>query len=197
MTRFAAVALLAVLSAPAVETAALAQQQQLPPIAYIQPLSPQELRAVQDRLHQAGAYNGAIDGMWGQDSEQALQQFQQTHQLQVTGQMNAATATMLGLDPAQLLRMPPGEASTAPPAGAGAAPPPIRLGPDAIRNVQGQLQRLGFYNGTLDGQWGPGTQEAITRLQQNHNLPATGRLDPATVSAMGLNPANPGLPPPH
>ncbi len=187
MTRFAIAAVVAALAAPAAFDPAAAQSPP-PPLAFVQPLAPPALRAVQDRLHQMGAYQGAVDGNWGPDSEGALQQFQQTHNLQVTGQMNPGTAAVLGLNPVELLQLP-----GAPPAD---RPAPIRLGQDAIRNIQTQLQRLGFYTGALDGAWGPGTQSAISRLQQNHGIQPTGRLDPQTVSAMGLDPNNPGAPPP-
>jgi len=58
---------------------------------------------VQQRLHSAGAYNGAVDGVWGPDSAAALQQYQSSHQLQVTGQLNQATAASLGVDLGALL----------------------------------------------------------------------------------------------
>lgn len=208
MPRISAAVVMAVLAAPALILPAAAQ---MPPgLSFIQPLTPPVVREVQDRLHQMGLYQGRVDGNWGPDSEAALQQFQQTHNLLVTGQMNPGTAEVLGLNPTDLLQLPapaggePPQVVTMPQAGQTPPPPasgqttqpaPIRLGPDAIRNIQTQLQKLGFYNGALDGAWGPGTQGAITRLQQNHNLPQTGRLDPATVSAMGLDPYNPGAPP--
>jgi peptidoglycan hydrolase-like protein with peptidoglycan-binding domain len=160
--------------------------QQPPPLAYVQPIAPPGLRAVQDALNRAGIYAGAVDGAWGQDSQAALQQFQQGHGLQVTGQMNPATAQALGLDPARLLQI----------ASAPVQPPPMRLGPQAIRNIQGRLQQLGYYQGGVDGDWGPGTEAAIARLQQERGIQPTGQLNPPTVSAMGLNPNDPGAPAP-
>jgi len=73
------------------------------PLAYVQPVPPPAVQAVQEHLRSAGAYNGAADGVWGPDSVAALQRFQASHQLQVTGQLNQATAATLGLDPAVLL----------------------------------------------------------------------------------------------
>ena len=64
-----------------------------PPLAYVQPLPSAAVQAVQDRLRQAGSYTGRIDGIWGADSEAALERFQQAHQLQVTGQLNQSTAS--------------------------------------------------------------------------------------------------------
>ena len=77
------------------------------PLAYVQPLPGPAVQSVQERLRQAGVYAGRIDGVWGADSQAALERFQQAHQLQVTGQLNQATAATLGLDPSALLTMPP------------------------------------------------------------------------------------------
>src|SRR6202043_2523672 len=69
--------------------------QTAPPLAYVQPVPPAAVKAVQDHLRMAGAYNGAADGVWGPDSNAALQRFQASHQLQVTGQLNQATVEAL------------------------------------------------------------------------------------------------------
>ncbi|HEY0419208.1 MAG TPA: peptidoglycan-binding domain-containing protein, partial [Acetobacteraceae bacterium] len=54
--------------------------QPVPPLTYVQPLSPQAVQSVQDKLRQAGVYSGVSDGVWGPDSAVALQRFQQSHQ---------------------------------------------------------------------------------------------------------------------
>jgi N-acetylmuramoyl-L-alanine amidase len=117
-----------------------AAQPAAPPLAYVQPLPSAAVQNVQDRLRQAGVYTGRIDGIWGADSQAALERFQQAHQLQVTGQLNQATAATLGLDPGALV---------ATPAAAPAAPPPPadRLLPGSVRAVQARLGSLGFYSG--------------------------------------------------
>jgi len=152
-----------------------------PPLAYVQPLPPQSVQQVQDRLRQAGAYSGNIDGIWGSDSQSALERYQQSHQLQVTGQLNQATAATLGLDPGSLL-----SASTA--ASVPPLPPSDQLRPASVRAIQARLRSLGFYNGAVDGVWGGSTQAAIERFQQGRGLQPNGQLNPATVTAMGLAP---------
>lgn len=152
------------------------------PLAYVQPLSPQSVQAVQDKLRQAGAYTGNVDGIWGADSEAALQHFQQTHQLQVTGQMNQATAATLGIDPGTLIAAAqPAPTASAPPAGE-------TLRPRSIRAIQTRLRALNFYNGAIDGVWGQSTQSAIERFQQGRGLQPNGQLNPATIAALGLSP---------
>jgi peptidoglycan hydrolase-like protein with peptidoglycan-binding domain len=158
-----------------------AAQQTLPALAYVQPLPGPSVQSVQDRLRQAGVYNGRIDGIWGADSQAALERFQQAHQLQVTGQLNQATAATLGLDPNALLATP--VAVPAPP------PPPVdHLLPTSVRAVQARLRTLGFYGGAVDGVWGEGTEVAIQNFQRGRGLQPDGQLGPATVTALGLAP---------
>jgi peptidoglycan hydrolase-like protein with peptidoglycan-binding domain len=168
-----------------------AQAQTTPPLAYVQPLPQASVQAVQDRLRNAGSYTGQADGMWGPDSALALQRFQQTHQLQVTGQMNQATAATLGIDPGTLMASAQPVAATsavAPPVMAPSVPPNDQLRPASVRAVQARLGSLGFYRGNVDGVWGQSTQSAIQSFQQGRGLQPNGQLNPATVSAMGLAP---------
>jgi peptidoglycan hydrolase-like protein with peptidoglycan-binding domain len=155
--------------------------QTAPPLAYIQPVPPAAVKAVQDHLRMAGAYNGAADGVWGPDSNAALQRFQASHQLQVTGQLNQATVEALGLDPAGLLGIQ--QAAVPPP-----LPPAETLQPSSVRAIQERLRSLGFYRGAIDGVWGQSTESAVVQFQQNRGLQPNGQLDPATVNAMGLPP---------
>ena len=167
---------------------ASAQQAAAPALAYSQPLAPAAVMRVQERLRDRGAYQGRVDGIWGPDSQQALERFQQASGLQVTGQLNQATAATLGLEPAALLAARGGAPATGAEAGAAAALSGP-LGPRAVRQVQQRLRALGFYRGGVDGMWGAGTQAALERFQQGRGLQANGQLNPATAQALGLDPA--------
>ena len=152
-------------------------------LSYVQPLSSAGTAAVQQKLKDAGVYAGRTDGVWGRDSSTALERYQRRQGLQITGQLNPATATTLGVSPADLLP-PPGAAAAAP---ATAAEP---LAPDVVRTIQTRLRGLGFYPGGIDGIWGPSMQTALQRFQQGRGLQATGQLNPATITALGLDPNN-------
>ena len=89
------------------------------PLYYLQALSPGAIRIVQSKLREAGVYTGPVDGNWNNESAQALQGFQSSHELQTTGQINLATAIMLGLDPVALLS---GAAGSAGPPPSGSSP---------------------------------------------------------------------------
>lgn len=176
--RAAAVALL--LAPPAVSSA-----QTPPQLLYAQPLGQAGAALVQQRLKQSGNYAGGTDGIWGPESQTALERYQRANGLQVTGQLNPATVTMLGLNLADLL-------ASAPAAPAPAMPP---LAPDVVRTIQTRLRSLGFYSGQVDGIWGPAMQSALQRFQQGRGLQATGQLTPATATALGLDPNNLSAPP--
>jgi peptidoglycan hydrolase-like protein with peptidoglycan-binding domain len=178
MKPFAILAASAILAAP-LGHAAIGQT--IAPLAYVQPVPPAAVQAVQDQLRHAGAYNGAVDGVWGPDSVSALQQFQANHQLQSTGQLNQATVAALGIDPGLLL----GTQQVAVPS---PAAPADTLRPSAIRAVQDRLRGMGFYTGGVDGIWGQSTQSAVAQFQQNRGLQPNGQLTPATITAMGLSP---------
>jgi peptidoglycan hydrolase-like protein with peptidoglycan-binding domain len=150
-------------------------------LAYVQPVPPAAVQSVQEHLRSAGSYNGAADGVWGPDSEAALQRFQVGHQLQVTGQLNLATATALGIDPDALLGTQ--QAAIQQP-----VPAPETLRHSSVRAIQGRLQDLGFYQGGIDGVWGQSTQNAIEQFQQNRGLQPNGQLNSPTLAAMGLAP---------
>jgi len=51
----------------------------------------------------------------------------------------------------------------------------------STHDIQAQLARQGYYHGPIDGVWGVATEGAVRNFQQNNNLPATGKLDNATM----------------
>ncbi|HEV7263380.1 MAG TPA: peptidoglycan-binding domain-containing protein [Falsiroseomonas sp.] len=162
-------------------------QQQQPPLSFVQPLSPNATTAVQERLRDAGVYMGDTDGVWGPNSQAALDRFQAARGLAVTGSLNVVTARALGIEVGRLLPMPePEAAATAPVAG---------LSPAAVRNLQQRLRALNFYEAGIDGIWGAQTQAALERFQRGRGLEATGQVNPATAQALGLNPNNLEAPP--
>jgi N-acetylmuramoyl-L-alanine amidase len=64
------------------------------------------------------------------------------------------------------------------------------LEPRVVRGVQQRLRQQGFYSGNPDGKWGPRTQDAMQRFQKSRGLEASGDLNPATATALGLDPNN-------
>ena len=60
------------------------------------------IRAIQSHLRGLGFYTGAVDGVWGQSTQSAIERFQQGRGLQPNGQLNPATIGAMGLSPDSL-----------------------------------------------------------------------------------------------
>jgi peptidoglycan hydrolase-like protein with peptidoglycan-binding domain len=60
------------------------------------------------------------------------------------------------------------------------------LSAGAVHDVQARLHALGYYNGPADGVWGGGTRTALERFQRDRRIAATGQLNQATVTALGM-----------
>jgi predicted lipoprotein with Yx(FWY)xxD motif len=50
--------------------------------------------------------------------------------------------------------------------------------------LQTELQQVGYYEGAIDGIYGPATVEAVKRLQADSDLPETGFVDRATAGVL-------------
>lgn len=56
-----------------------------------------------------------------------------------------------------------------------------------VMSAQTALNAQGYNAGAADGHMGPNTRAAVSKFQADHNLPATGTLDGATLNALGIN----------
>ncbi len=61
-------------------------------------------------------------------------------------------------------------------------------GPDSlVEAVQNELSRRGYFAGKVDSMYSAATKEAIRRFQADQSLPATGRINEATLHALRLD----------
>jgi peptidoglycan hydrolase-like protein with peptidoglycan-binding domain len=67
---------------------------------------------------------------------------------------------------------------------------PIRVNRRIIAGAQYQLMSRGYYRGRVDGKYGRQMSFALQAFQSNAGLPPTGRLDTATLEALGASDAN-------
>jgi hypothetical protein len=56
-----------------------------------------------------------------------------------------------------------------------------------VRQVQQALHRLGYYNGDVDGDFGPNTQNALQRYQMSAGEPVTGTLTRGVLGRLGVS----------
>jgi hypothetical protein len=60
-------------------------------------LSQDMIQQVQGRLQQQGIYHGSVDGLWGPGTESAVRGYQQQHNLNASGKLDADTLASLNL----------------------------------------------------------------------------------------------------
>lgn len=77
------------------------EQQQLGSVARSIPseqaVDPQFLAQIQQQLHSYGYYNGPVDGVYGEQTRQALTAWQQDQGLRATGTIDGQTITAMGV----------------------------------------------------------------------------------------------------
>ena len=62
--------------------------------------------------------------------------------------------------------------------------------PGALETIQEKLAHAGALKGDPSGKMDAATQKALVQFQRDHNLPATGVPDDATVGRLGLKPSD-------
>ena len=68
------------------------------------------------------------------------------------------------------------------------SPTAAAQGPDSlVEAVQTELARRGYFEGKADSMYSDATKEAIRRFQTDQRLPATGRINEATLHALRLD----------
>jgi peptidoglycan hydrolase-like protein with peptidoglycan-binding domain len=132
-------------------------------------------------LQALGFYNGAVDGVWGPETRQAVEDFQRQRGLASSGELNDTTRTALRDAGAKPRRA----------ASSGGSSQVVQLSdPTTVRTVQNRLRQLGFYDGAADGVWGATTQQALEKFQRARGIERVGEPTEATMSAMGIDPAS-------
>ena len=142
-----------------------------------------------------GYYDGPVNGEYQDDTEVAVETFQQDVGLTNDGIVGPATWAKLLPTPSTEFNPPavPESATDAAetPGQEESKDQPVALpvlrqgmyGP-AVTRVQEVLKELGFYQGAVDGVFGPGTEAAVMNFQRSTELAADGVVGPATWQAL-------------
>ncbi len=130
------------------------------------------VRTLQKRLSVAGFYYGNATGIFGPITEEAVQKFQKSYNLDVDGVVGPATLSKL------------------PPVGVGGEETPkqvvdkdkLTIGDrgEPVRVLQDHLIRAGYLEGEPNGYFGPYTADAVRRFQGANYLAASGVAGPTT-----------------
>ena len=122
-----------------------------------------QMRRAQEKLTKLGYPAGTADGAMGEETRNAIRNFQRDKGLNATGELNDETVAALDLGRAERA----GRATSA-----------------DIRRAQERLATLGYRPGRADGRMGERTATALRNFQRDRNLNATGELDEDTVDAL-------------
>jgi peptidoglycan hydrolase-like protein with peptidoglycan-binding domain len=108
----------------------------------------EEVKVIQRRLRELGYFAEEVTGYFGEVTREAVIKFQRDRGLTPDGLVGQSTlTTLLATNPT----------------------PPVVVSPQ-VRELQQRLKKAGFYQGEIDGIWGPQTQAAIEAAQQAFNI---------------------------
>lgn len=67
--------------------------------------------------------------------------------------------------------------------------------PERYKEIQQALADRGYFNGPVDGNWGPDSVESLKRFQHDQNLTDDGKIGSLSLIALGLGPKRADVPP--
>jgi peptidoglycan hydrolase-like protein with peptidoglycan-binding domain len=142
-----------------------------------------EVTALQSMLKLIGYFKGTPNGNYGPQTEGAVKAFQKAKGLAQLGIVGPGTRAALNtLGNSSTATPTPAPAPTTPSSSAYTFTKLIKLGATGIEvtELQKRLTALGFYNGPLNGTFGPLTVAAVKKLQTAHHITPAGYVGPAT-----------------
>ena len=130
------------------------------------------VKDLQTKLKKLGFYNAYVDGSYGDTTVAAVKAFQKKYNLTADGV--AGSETLKKLDTAYK------NADSDKDDGS------LRKGAtgSAVKNLQTKLKKLGFYNASIDGDYGDTTVAAVKAFQKKHNLTADGVAGSETLKKL-------------
>ena len=130
------------------------------------------VKDLQTKLKKLGFYNAYVDGSYGDTTVAAVKAFQKKYNLTADGV--AGSETLKKLDSAYKN------------ADSDKDDDSLRKGAtgSAVKDLQTKLKKLGFYNASIDGDYGDTTVAAVKAFQKKYNLTADGVAGSATLKKL-------------
>ena len=176
-------------SVPAAASAPAVSQPASSGVALVLGSAGAAVKELQSLLSRQGYYSGIIDGDFGSYTDAAVRSFQAAHGLYVDGV--AGPLTMAAL-----------RGQSAPAAASSTSTTPrtassqssdfsgsLLVGStgNSVKELQNMLKQLGYYSGTVDGDFGSYTDAAVRRFQQANGLYVDGVVGSITYSKLKQN----------
>jgi peptidoglycan hydrolase-like protein with peptidoglycan-binding domain len=114
---------------------------------------------LQEELAELGYYDGPHDGVFSEETHEAIRDLQGDEGLEESGNLDRDTRAVLG----ELA----GKSDAL-----------------SLKAVQSALTELGLYTGLIDGEYGPATEQAIEEVQREAGLEVDGAFGPETAAAL-------------
>ena len=132
------------------------------------------VKDLQTKLKKLGFYNAYVDGSYGDTTVAAVKAFQKKYNLTADGV--AGSETLKKLDTAY--KSAGSNTST--------DDDSLRKGAtgSAVKDLQTKLKKLGFYNASIDGDYGDTTVAAVKAFQKKYNLTADGVAGSETLKKL-------------
>jgi peptidoglycan hydrolase-like protein with peptidoglycan-binding domain len=133
---------------------------------------------LQTQLKSTGCFSGAVDGIFGPQTDQAVKCLQSRNGLSADGVVGTQTQAVLTSS---------GASSPAQPA-APVASKLLRPGDsgDDVSQLQARLADLNYFTNPVTGHFGPLTADAVKRFQTDRGLVADGVVGAQTSKALGF-----------
>ncbi|WP_136658591.1 peptidoglycan-binding protein [Nitratireductor sp. XY-223] len=155
----------------------------IPPRQTVQPQA--IVYDLQLAMRRGGFYGGAVDGVYGPQTQDAILAYQISAGLEPTGTVSDVLLVhvrLAGEDPVAVPQPKPGgKAPAADAASPAPAPAPRAAGEDQvadlIRDIQRGLSNIAYADVQVDGVIGKQTTTAIADFQRHYRLPVTGQPD--------------------
>ena len=130
------------------------------------------VKDLQTKLKKLGYYDGTVDSTFGSGTYAAVKAFQKKYNLTADGV--AGSETLKKLDSAYKN------------AGSDKDDDSLRKGAtgSAVKDLQTKLKKLGFYNASIDGDYGDTTVAAVKAFQKKYNLTADGVAGSETLKKL-------------
>lgn len=133
-----------------------------------------QIKIMQNRLIVLGYLSGTADGEYGATTEAAVKAFQDRNGLYADGKAGPQTLAKLYSNSAKKANSVAGHLGSL----------KAGMNGNAVRTLQKNLRTLGYYNGSVDGDYGSGTQAAVSAFQSANGLKADGVAGKATLNAI-------------
>ena len=136
----------------------------------------QQVTDLQSKLKAKGYYSYNVDGIYGQITKKAVQDFQREKGLSVTGKADGATINAL-----ETASSTQSESKNSPSSSSDIS---VGMRGSAVTDLQTKLKAKGYYTYHVDGIFGQITKKAVQDFQKAAGLSQTGVADSQTIAAL-------------